>query len=522
MSYNPNNPNGAAISANSAPVVVATDQGGLLVITSSVIAQPSSQSLAATGSIQWTIQGGGLYILTINNAPAATATFVATIVFETSPDNSTWTAVNGNPAVGLPGSVAATSTTSAPGLWKIMTPDTANYIRARVSARTSGTIWAFLEPFGNATGTIQVPFIPSVTTANTLVGWIDTSGISEINMQISAVTTTVVTVQGTNDPTGTVVQSIQVNSDNSSNQSTTNTISGAMSASIVNPIHKWVRFQVTTTGTVFTIQGVTARFGQSLKLNAAQSTIGIQGTPSVNVTTATTVTTVGTVTKSNQGVPVLVTDLASAALTATTTTATYTPTYGSSYQVNIPVTAVTGTSPTLDVEIQESRDGGTNWVAIYDFPRITATGSYNSPILTLTGTVIRYVQTVGGTSPSFTRALNHVQSSGPGTITRQIIDRTIVLSTASSSTVNLIAEQGTKNVQMTVNIGAASPSTPAVQIQASDDAGSSWYLIGTPLTTVASSSVSITVNNVTAQLFRVVVTTAASGATLGYVLVRAF
>jgi len=317
MTYNPNNPNGSALSANSAPVVIASDQGGILVIPSIIIAQPSAQSLAATGSIQWTIQGGGLYILTINNAPAATATFVATIVFETSPDNSTWTAVNGNPTIGLPGSVSATSTTSAPGLWKIMVPDTANYIRARVSSRTSGTIWAYLEPFGNVTGTIQLPFTPSVTTANTLIGWIDTTGMSEISIQVSAVTTTVVTVQGTNDPTGTTIQSVQVNTDNSSNQATANTITAAVTASLLNPIHKWVRFQVTTTGTVFTIQGATARFGQSLKLNAAQSTIGIQGTPSVNVTTATTVTTVSAVTKGNLGLPVLVTDLASAAITAT-------------------------------------------------------------------------------------------------------------------------------------------------------------------------------------------------------------
>jgi len=139
----------------------------------------------------------------------------------------------------------------------------------------------------------------------------------------------------------------------------------------------------------------------------------------------------------------------------------------------------------------------------------------------LTGTVIRYVQTVGGTTPSFTRALNHVQSSAPGTITRQIIDRTITLTTLSSNTVNLISELGTKNIQMTINIGTAS-TAPAIQLQASDDAGASWYLLGSPLTAVASSTVSVTVNNVTSQFFRAIVTTAGVTVVAGYVLLRAF
>jgi hypothetical protein len=526
MSYNPNNPNGSALSANSAPVVIASDQGSLPVVTPLIVAQPSSQSLAATGSIQWTVEPGGFFYLTITNAPAATATFVATVVFETSPDNSVWSAVNGNPLLGLPGATAVpVSTTSVVGVWKIQIPANAQYIRARVSARTSGTIWAYLEPVGIPNNTIHIPFTPSVTTANTLVGWIDTTGISEIALQVSAVTTTVVTVQGTNDPTGTVVQSVQVSNDNSSNQAIATTIAAAQTASIINPVHKWIRFQVTTTGTVFTIQGVTARFGQSLKLNAAQSSVGIQGTPTVNVataTTVTTVTTVGTVTKSNLGQPGVIIDVASAALTTTTTTGTITPTYGASFQVTIPVTIVTGTTPTLDVELQESRDGGTNWVATYDFPRITAVGFYTSPVLTMTGTVMRYVQTVSGTTPSFTRSLQRLQGNiSTVTLVRQIIDRTISLTTLSSNTVNLISEQGTRNIQLTINIGAVT-TAPVLQIMASDDAGATWYNVGSTLTSVASSTVSLTVNNVTAQFYRATVTTAGTGVTAGYVLLRAF
>ena len=235
-----------------------------------------------------------------------------------------------------------------------------------------------------------------------------------------------------------------------------------------------------------------------------------------------TVATVNTLTNGNLGFPGQITDVTSAAIVTTTTTAAYTPTYGTTYQINIPVTAVSGTSPTMDVEVQESRDGGTNWVAIYDFPRISSIGSYNSPMLPLTGNKVRYVQVIGGATPSFTRAINRLQESFTGaTFIRQIVDRTVSLTTLSSTTAVLNAEQETKNVMLTINIGAAT-GAPALQIQASDDAGATWYSIGSPLTAVASSTVSSTITNVTAQQYRAIVTTAGTGVTAGYVLVRAF
>lgn len=45
---------------------------------------------------------------------------------------------------------------------------------------------------------------------------------------------------------------------------------------------------------------------------------------------------------------------------------------GQSFTINMPVTVVTGTTPTLDLSIEESDDAGTNWRRIYDFERITA------------------------------------------------------------------------------------------------------------------------------------------------------
>lgn len=218
--------------------------------------------------------------------------------------------------------------------------------------------------------------------------------------------------------------------------------------------------------------------------------------------------------------PQIVADVASAALTTTTTTAAITPAHGQAYQVVIPVTAVTGTTPTLDVGVEESDDTGTNWQRVYDFPRITATGIYRSPKLSLRGNRLRYVQTVGGTTPSFTRAVQRLQSSDSVPQLSQLIDRTIALTTLSSSTPSLNV-QGCTNAQLVVNIGAAT-TPPTLQLQGSDDNGASWYAVGATLAAIASSTVQLTVNNVNTQLLRATVTVAGNTVTPGYVLVKGF
>jgi hypothetical protein len=138
-----------------------------------------------------------------------------------------------------------------------------------------------------------------------------------------------------------------------------------------------------------------------------------------------TVATVSTMTSGNLGIPGTIADAASAALTTTTTLAAATPTFGCSYEVNIIVTAVSGTSPTMDVVIQESDDAGTNWFDVYHFERITAIGAYRSPKLPLTGNRVRYIQLVGGTTPSFTRSINRLQSSDSVPAMRRIFDRSM-------------------------------------------------------------------------------------------------
>jgi hypothetical protein len=216
-----------------------------------------------------------------------------------------------------------------------------------------------------------------------------------------------------------------------------------------------------------------------------------------------------------------VADVASAAITTTATVAAITPALGISYQVNIPVTVVSGTNPTMDVRIEESDDGGTNWFTVHDFPRITAVGIYRSPLIPVNGNRVRYVQTIAGTTPSFTRAINRLQSNYPALPVRQLIDRTIAPNTGNSVTPVLLTRDCGNSTQLVVNMGAITTTAPQFQLEGSDDFGATWYAIGAPLTGVASSTVQQTVNSINAAAIRVRVSTAGSGATLGYVMMKA-
>lgn len=222
---------------------------------------------------------------------------------------------------------------------------------------------------------------------------------------------------------------------------------------------------------------------------------------------------------------VLVADVASAALTTTTTTSAVTP--GAlanigvlSQSFNIVVTAVSGTTPTLDVGVEESMDGGTNWVRIFDFPRITTAGAYFSPLIrTQWGTRIRYVQTVAGTTPSFTRAVNRLENNAGAPIVRQFIDRSIAVTTLNSVTPTYDVD-GCDRLQLTVNMGTITTTAPQFQLEGSDDNGASWYAIDTPLTGVTVATVVKNYTGVMPKKVRARISTAGVAATLGSVQIK--
>ena len=296
---------------------------------------------------------------------------------------------------------------------------------------------------------------------------------------------------------------------------------------IPNPEVELYVFIWSYNGTTAPASSTTFTFGSISVENFTNAPVYIQGFRAMGTNNPLNVSgslsTVSTVTNSNAGLPTLVADVASAAIATTTTTATLTPGFGCSYQVSIPVTAISGTNPTLDVNIEQSDDTGTNYFIVYSFPRITGTGIYRSPKLVLRGNRVRYVQTVGGTgSPSFTRAINRLQSSdSPNLSISQIIDRSIVLTTLNSVTASVNTQNGS-TAQLQINVGAITTTAPQLQLEGSDDNGVTWYSIGTPLTAVASSTVSVTNANTNAQLMRARVSTAGVGVTAGYVLIKSF
>jgi hypothetical protein len=238
----------------------------------------------------------------------------------------------------------------------------------------------------------------------------------------------------------------------------------------------------------------------------------------VNAIDAGTITTVTAVTAANLAIPGTIADVASAALTATATTAALTPTFGTAYQVNIPVTVVTGTNPTLDIAIEESSDSGTNWFKVYDFPRITAVGFYQSPILRFRGNRVRYVQTVTGTTPSFTRAVTRLQISHAASQIVQLVDRTIVPNTLNSTTPALFVE-GCQDFNIMARCTAQT--TPAtLTLQFSHD-NVNWHTSSQTLATIVGIA-HTKVQNEQWKFARLIVSAAGTGITLGEAMILGF
>lgn len=226
---------------------------------------------------------------------------------------------------------------------------------------------------------------------------------------------------------------------------------------------RYLRLRIVTTITGGSIQAF-SRFSQAAwtpAVNVVAQTTGANLSASISAGTITSVT------NSNLGIPNAVTDVASAALTTTTTTAAVTPTNGSTYAVAIPVTVVSGTAPTMQVTIQESADSGTNWYTVYSFPIITVSGNYFSPQLSLTGNRLRYVQTITGTTPSFTRSIVREQQSSSVQIYKNLIDTTINTTSTNSVTASLACEN-TSTYTAIVNQGTGG-SAVTFAMDGSDD-----------------------------------------------------
>jgi hypothetical protein len=235
--------------------------------------------------------------------------------------------------------------------------------------------------------------------------------------------------------------------------------------------------------------------------------------------TSSSLSTVTTVSNASLVNNLLVNDITSGAITTNNTSGTITPVAGAlSQEFNIIITAVSGTNPTLDFTIQESDDTGTNFYDVYQLPRITAIGQYRTPLIPLTGNRVRYVSTVGGTTPSFTRTVNRLQSHTSNPVQRQFFDRTVVPNTLNSTSAVFFTE-GCADLVVMVNMGAITTTAPVFALQVSVD-NVNWVQLGADITTAASTTSILQVSNAQARFSRLLVKTAGSGATLGYVMVK--
>ena len=237
---------------------------------------------------------------------------------------------------------------------------------------------------------------------------------------------------------------------------------------------------------------------------------------SQTLATVTTVGTVSTVTAASLSAA-SVTDIASAALTTTATSAAVAITNVQSAAFAVNITAVTGTSPTLDVVIQCSVNT-TTWHDIYHFERATASTTLITPNIELPCAQIRYVRTVGGSSPSFTMSLTRWSKNINGDEHKNFFDRTIVANTLNSATPSVWVE-GTDAITAIVS-SAAATTAASFQMEVSAD-GTNWATIGTAVASVANTTTIVFNGPVVTKFARVRVSAAGSGQTLNYISIQA-
>ena len=358
-----------------------------------------------------------------------------------------------------------------------------------------------------------------ITGGTTTSAWYDAQSFNFASLTIrGTVASGLFLLEGTNnisDIAGTPVPIQILNSPSSAVSTTPISITTSHANYIFRIPTRYVRLRISTAST-----GNVSIFMMLKQYANTDNNVYVNGGTMSTITTVGAVTTVSAVTSANFGLPSAIADIPAAVITSSATTTALTPTFGSSYQVMINVTAASGTNPTYDVVIQESYDGGTVWENVYAFERITTTGQYISPVLNLRGNRVRYVQTVTGTSPSFNRVVTRLQSNqSVYKSNTQMFDRSILPDTLNSTSISCVVRNA-EVVSMTVSIGATT-SAPSFTLQGTED-GVNWYNLTTPLLAVANSSVNIKVTNIDVRAIRAITSTAGTGTTLNYILLKGF
>jgi hypothetical protein len=221
--------------------------------------------------------------------------------------------------------------------------------------------------------------------------------------------------------------------------------------------------------------------------------VGQNTASNLNATVVGTLTSVGTITTVSsitaaQLSAVTVTDIALLAITTTQTSANISTNNSSNMAFQVNVTATSGTGQFMDVVVQETFDA-TNYFDIYHFPRITAIGQYQSPQIRTSGAGIRYVRTVGGTTPSFTNIVVRPQRQTSSDIWRNFANRTIDPNTLNSTTPSYLVE-GCDQFQLAVTMNAGG-TAPIFKLIGSNDNLNFYDVPSTTLTATVGTSVQV-------------------------------
>lgn len=369
------------------------------------------------------------------------------------------------------------------------------------------------------TGPPTLSVINTDLLTGTVSGWYDAKSFHSVSIQVIAsagISAGQLTFEQTNDttngPNGVPLLIYESGVANANPLSAATSVVVSTAKIFDAPIFsRYIRVRISTAIVGGSVQAV-AHFSQLAHYNTRMN---IQQTTAANLQATVT----GTVT-ANLGAPTLFGDIASSTITTTTTvSAAQSPGTGSAVEFNVPVTAVSGTLPTLDISIEESDNTGTDWYRIYDFPRITATGIYRTPPIKTSGNRFRYIHTIGGTTPSFTRSLNRVVTARDGESIRQIYDRTIVLTTLNSTT-PVLDTAGYKNVTTSLYVLSAG-TQPRIRLQGSDD-NLNWQDLGSVIVSINGSEVKATTIDIGARFVRAIVTTAGTVVTDPFVFIKAW
>jgi hypothetical protein len=222
--------------------------------------------------------------------------------------------------------------------------------------------------------------------------------------------------------------------------------------------------------------------------------------------------TAGDVLTTSTPLPSAGSTVSSSAITAST---------GTEYSIIVAVSAL-GASNTFDVVVQESADAGTTWFDVYHFPRVSTTGTFVSPKIPQKGNRIRYNQTLS-TGGTITRAISRLQGSFNGTgFVRRVFDRSLSLTATGSGTTYVYAQE-CNNHQLAIYTTTGAATGVTVQLEGSNDGGSTWFAIGSTLTGSATVGVvQQTVSNINAELVRPRVTVAGGTGLAGYLELKSW